>query len=211
MGTRMRPEGSSRGCVRVNQPMREKYSSSAFSMSRLAGSARGQLFKDEFCQPVEGKNLQPREAGNFRVGEQLAFELERGLLGRKQNQRRAVGRGAQGGTDLGETSERLAAAGGAEEKARLHGGKFHAKAQRRKGIYLPADHNGRILILPPIWRQWRSADLRSGAFPGDSQYLPGWRPALRGQCQDAPPPAMPLKIYACNINEGIKVGGPART
>ncbi len=41
MGTRMRPEGSSSGWVRVNQPMREKYSSSAFSICRLARSARG--------------------------------------------------------------------------------------------------------------------------------------------------------------------------
>jgi|ERR1017187_9821820 hypothetical protein len=50
----------------------------------------------------------------------------------------------------------------------------------------PLRVDGRTLILPPTWRQWRSADLRSGAFPGDAQYLPGRRPALRGQCQDAP-------------------------
>ena len=36
IGTRMRPEGNSSGWVRVNQPMREKYSSSACSISALA-------------------------------------------------------------------------------------------------------------------------------------------------------------------------------
>jgi hypothetical protein len=38
---------------------------------------------------------------------------------------------------------------------------------------LPPVLAGRILTLP------RSADLRSGAFPEETQYLPGRRPALR--------------------------------
>src|SRR6266404_5816485 len=43
IGTRIRPEGSSSGCVRVNQPMREKYSSLACSIQRArAGSAPAQ-------------------------------------------------------------------------------------------------------------------------------------------------------------------------
>ena len=65
------------------------------------------------------------------VGEQLAFELKRGLFGRKQN--RAAGRRAlfaQRGTDFPQATECLAAAGGAEEKSRLHTGFF---AQRRPG------------------------------------------------------------------------------
>src|ERR1035438_8700496 len=56
-----------------------------------------------------------------------------------------------------------------------------------------ADSLGRILILPPIWRQWRSADLRSGAFPGGAQYLPGRRPALRG-ASDAPVESSEVRI-----------------
>src|SRR2546428_7670109 len=44
---------------------------------------------------------------------------------------------------------------------------------------------GRILTLPPTRLAPRSADLRSGAFRGAFEYLPGRRPALRGQCQDA--------------------------
>src|SRR5206468_2467510 len=46
---------------------------------------------------------------------------------------------------------------------------------------------GRIfLTLPPTRLAPRSANLRSGAFQGAFEYLPGRRPALRGQCQDAP-------------------------
>src|SRR5437763_14044392 len=43
----------------------------------------------------------------------------------------------------------------------------------------------RILTLPPTRLAPRSADLRSGAFRCAFEYLPGRRPALRGQCQDA--------------------------
>jgi hypothetical protein len=60
--------------------------------------------------------------------EQLAFELERGLFGREQNQRRAIGILAQGVADFGQTAEGFAAAGGAEKESRLHTGFF---AQRR--------------------------------------------------------------------------------
>src|SRR2546427_756937 len=41
MGARMRPDGNCSGWVRVNQPMREKYSSSACSIRRLAMPALG--------------------------------------------------------------------------------------------------------------------------------------------------------------------------
>ena len=34
--------------------------------------------------------MQPRVAGDFRTGEQLAFELECGLFGREQDQRGAA-------------------------------------------------------------------------------------------------------------------------
>ena len=79
-----------------------------------------ELFKNEVRQPVEGKDLQSREAGNFIAREQLPFNLERGLFGREQNQRRAGGRLRERGADFGEAAEGFAAAGGAEEKARLH-------------------------------------------------------------------------------------------
>ena len=71
---------------------------------------------------------------------------------------------------------------------------INAIAEGRKGKSGCAVESGRILILPPTWRQRRSADLRSGAFLGDSQYLPGRRPALRGQCQDAPVESSEVRI-----------------
>ena len=64
------------------------------------------------------------------AGEQLAFELKRGLFGRKQNQRWTLRAFPQGGADFGKAAECLAAAGGAEEKSRLHTRFF---AQRRTG------------------------------------------------------------------------------
>ena len=66
------------------------------------------------------------------VREQLAFELKRGLFGREENQRLAFGIFAQRGADFREAAEGLAAAGGAEEKARLHAGfsRKGARAQR---------------------------------------------------------------------------------
>src|SRR6266849_2839465 len=41
IGSRMRPEGNSSACVRVNQPMREKYMSSDSAMRRAARWANG--------------------------------------------------------------------------------------------------------------------------------------------------------------------------
>ena len=40
-GIRIRPDGNSSGCVRVNHPMREKYLSPARSISFAARAARG--------------------------------------------------------------------------------------------------------------------------------------------------------------------------
>jgi hypothetical protein len=58
--------------------------------------------------------------------------LKRGLLGRKKNERRACGIFFEGCAHFGEAAESFAAAGGAEEKARLHGlfSRKGAKAQR---------------------------------------------------------------------------------
>ena len=76
--------------------------------------------------------MQSRIAVQRIVGEQLTFELKRGLFGREKNERRAFGIIGQCGTHFGEASGRLAAAGGAEEKSRLHGlfSRKAAKAQR---------------------------------------------------------------------------------
>jgi hypothetical protein len=72
--------------------------------------------------------MQPGVAGNFTAGEQLPFELEGGLLGREQDQWRAIRIFPQRGADFLKTTERLAAAGRAEEKSRLHTGFFTQKA-----------------------------------------------------------------------------------
>ena len=64
------------------------------------------------------------------AGEQLAFELKRGLFGREKDQWCAFGIVPQRGANFGEAAECLAAAGGAEEKSHLHTAFF---AQRRDG------------------------------------------------------------------------------
>jgi hypothetical protein len=61
--------------------------------------------------------------------------LESGLLGREQDERRPFRVFPQRDADFAKTAERLAAAGGAEEKSRLHGEFLtqrheEAKAQR---------------------------------------------------------------------------------
>ena len=96
--------------------------------------------------------MQPGVAGNFTAGEQLPFELEGGLLGREQDQWRAIRIFPQRGADFLKTTERLAAAGRAEEKARLHTGFF---TQRRQGgktfIMAKTDLSGHIfyfLLIP---------------------------------------------------------------
>ena len=79
-----------------------------------------ELFKNELRQPVEGKNIQTRVAGNSGVAQQLALELEGGLFGCEQNQRIAIRRLRERGAYFSKAAEGLAAAGGAEEEARLH-------------------------------------------------------------------------------------------
>ena len=76
--------------------------------------------------------MQARVAVERRVGEQLAFELESGLFGREKYEWLAFGIIGQCGTHFGEAAEGFAAAGGAEEKSRLHGlfSRKGAKAQR---------------------------------------------------------------------------------
>ncbi len=96
------------------------------------GGGDAEFVQDESGEPLEGKDLQARVAVERGVREQLAFKLKRGLFGREQNQRRAFRRGPQAGADFGQTAEGLAAAGGAEKKARLHGGIFTQRGMGAK-------------------------------------------------------------------------------
>jgi hypothetical protein len=68
------------------------------------------------------------------AGEQLAFELERGLLGREQDQRRAGGIFSSAARASARQRKVLPLPAGPRRK-RACTGYFHAKARRRKGIY----------------------------------------------------------------------------
>jgi hypothetical protein len=126
-----------------------------------------EFFKNKTREPVEGKNLQPREAGNFFIGEQLAFELKRGLLGREQNQRRTIGRLRQRGADSGEAAEGLAAAGGPEEESRLHAAFLTQRRQDAK----PQRNlfHREICERRASWREinpWRKTQMQENHFFG---------------------------------------------
>ena len=82
--------------------------------------------------------MKPRVTVELRVSEQLTFKLRGGLLGREQQERRAVRRRDQFTADFREAAEGLAAAGGAEQKSRLHRDVFNRKCdarQKNKEIY----------------------------------------------------------------------------
>ena len=83
-------------------------------------------------EALEGEDLQARVAVERIIGEQLAFELKRGLFGREQDQRWSFGSGGKGSADFRQAAEGFAAAGGTEEKTRLHDlfSRKGAKAQR---------------------------------------------------------------------------------
>jgi hypothetical protein len=78
------------------------------------------LFEDKRGQTLKGKNGKPRVTGQGGIGQKLTFQLEGGLLGGQENQWRPVRVVAQGGANLRQAPERLAGAGGTEEKARAH-------------------------------------------------------------------------------------------
>ena len=73
-----------------------------------------QFFKDKLREALEGENLQACVAVERIVVEQLAFELEGGLLWREKNERRTFGIFFECGADFGEAAEGFTAAGGAE-------------------------------------------------------------------------------------------------
>jgi hypothetical protein len=94
------------------------------------------LAEDKPGETLERKNLQARVAGERATGEQLSFQLKCRLFGRKKNERITGGIFGQCGTHFGEAAEGLAAAGGAEEKVRLHG---EILTQRRKDAKAQGD------------------------------------------------------------------------
>ena len=92
---------------------------------QLVGRRHRQLFQNKSRQPVERKNMQPRVAGttpspasNWRSSWNVA------CLGASRTSGGPSGHCLQRGADFGKAAERLAAAGGTEEKARLHAGFF---------------------------------------------------------------------------------------
>ena len=92
----------------------------AFLTEQLPGGD-AEVVEDKGGQPLEGQNMQPGVAAEFRCGEQLAFELEGGLFRRQQQQGRACGRREQFPADFRKAAMGLAAAGGAEEELNAHG------------------------------------------------------------------------------------------
>ena len=81
-----------------------------------------QAFENKTGEAVKGKNLQARETSELDIGEELAFELKGGLLGREDDQRVAVRLSFEGGAHFGEAAESLAAASGAKKEAHRHEG-----------------------------------------------------------------------------------------
>ena len=76
--------------------------------------------------------MQAREAVQGIICEQLAFELECCLFGREKNERLAFGIFFQRSVDFFKTAESFAAAGGAEEKSRLHRGFLTQRREEAK-------------------------------------------------------------------------------
>ena len=104
-----------------------------------------------FGETIEGKDLQPRVTVEFGIGEQLAFDLCGGLLGREQQEWRAVWRRDQLTADFREAAEGLAAASGAEQESRLHGDVFNRKrdARQKNKVFYFAGLDG--FCPPGLW------------------------------------------------------------
>jgi len=76
--------------------------------------------------------VKARVAGQSGVAEELPFQLEGGLLGGEENQRRPLGVLAQGGANFRQAPESFPGAGRTEEKARLHAPLLAQKAAAEK-------------------------------------------------------------------------------
>lgn len=99
----------------------------AFVVEQLGDGGEG--FEEPVCEAVEGDDLQARVAGEAGVIEELAFELEGGLLRGEQEEGRAVGGALQLGADVREAAPSLAAAGGAEEEVDAHAAMVGAEVE----------------------------------------------------------------------------------
>ncbi len=119
-----REAGESRGGtedfqrVLLTGEQRAQHHHAAFVIKQVRHSAEG--VEQPAREAVEGDDLQSRVTGELRVIEELSFELEGGLLGRKEQERRACGRAEQLGADFLEAAPGLAAAGGTEEEVDAH-------------------------------------------------------------------------------------------
>ena len=100
------------------QQRAQDHRASLFGQQRRSGPA--QLFEDKIGQTLEGENLQAGVSGHRRIGQELPFQLEGGLLGRQQQERRAVRLRQKGLANFRQTLESLSRSGGSEQKARLH-------------------------------------------------------------------------------------------
>jgi hypothetical protein len=125
-------------------------------------------------EAFERQNLQARESLQRGIGEQLPFELKCRLLGREKNERCAFGIFFERGADFSEAAEGFAAAGGAEEKSRLHGlfSRKGAKAQRNFIAGRFVKDLADAVELPIAWLRFRRKFLNAGdswPFPRRSE------------------------------------------
>jgi len=112
------------------------------------GPRPAQLFENKSGQALEGKNVKARVAGQGGVAEELPFQLERGLLGGEENQRRPLGILAQGGANFRQAPESFPGAGRTEEKARLHAPLLAQKAAAEKENLLKVIRAWTVLSEP---------------------------------------------------------------
>ena len=96
---------------------------------RLAGPCQ-----HEFGQTLKGKNLQARVTLQIRIRQELPFQLEGGLFGRQQNERRPVRFRQQRLANFRQAAESFPRPGRTEQKARMHPA-FVAQNQPRAKIY----------------------------------------------------------------------------
>ena len=109
-----------------------------------------QFVKNKTREALERKNLQPRVTTEQNNGEQLAFELKRGLLRREQNQRWPIWRRFERSADFRQAAESLAAASGAEEEPDLHAPIFSRTGFGAKKINSDYGENQTRFVKPLI-------------------------------------------------------------
>jgi hypothetical protein len=96
-----------------------KHHDAAF-LGKQHGAGPAQLLEHKGGKSLEGENLQARVAGQRRVGQELAFQLEGGLLGGEENEGRSLRIIAQRRANFGQAPESFPGAGRTEEESRAH-------------------------------------------------------------------------------------------